>query len=411
MLSSYIDMYEGTFDPYFLSASWEISDLYDHLYGRLGKVDRYDFAEEYDSAGHGWRGEQQKWANFTGDPEHLRLAMNNAITQLSPYRIGSRWVGSDGDGGAPAHLAAFAWEKTGDPYYLGRLVAALDAAQTSVYEGEIEYFRGTDGTVGHGYLPMGNAGWNAPFMALAAIHGQKNLPDPVPAPFIISGDQVPGSGEEVYQFELPTVYVRKDNPKPVNFYLDARSRRNEIYNYAFTQTAGKVLIEGEWKPPVKVDIAADQPDGTYEVKLSGRISVGEEDDMERLRRRVGFVFFPLTEPEVPEVIAFPKGPDGTETRAGGQGYWFTVPKGTKEFWVRYGGRVTDRFSVWNPDGQRVHDGYPVAEESTNINVKIEPGQDGKLWRVTGGSFIIDPQIPPYFSVTRTKWFDPEGKTR
>ncbi|MCA1808421.1 MAG: hypothetical protein LC725_03005 [Lentisphaerae bacterium] len=149
MLASYIDMYNGTFDPYFLAAAWEISDLYDFLYARLGEVDYYTFAESYDYAGHGWRGEQQKWADFTRDPGHIRLALNNANAQNSPIRVGARLVGStDGDGGASASMAAFGWDQTGDPYYLGRILAELDALRTSVYEGEIEYLRGTDGTTG-----------------------------------------------------------------------------------------------------------------------------------------------------------------------------------------------------------------------------------------------------------------------
>lgn len=407
MLSSYIDMYEGTFDPWFLAASCEISDLYDHLYGGIDKVDRFTFAELYDYAGHGWRGEQQKWANFTGHPEHRRLAINNADAMISPNRIGARLVGtSDGDGGAPATTSAYGWLQTGDTFYLRRLLAELDSLRISMYEGDIEHYRGAPPPLGNGYLPMRDSSWSGPFEALAAIHGIKDMPEPIPSPFMISPTVVEGPDDKTFSFILPVTYIQKKGPEIIRVALDARGRPKQLYDYEFSHLGGKAKVKGQWEPPVKVELPADAPDGSYEVKLSGNVPVNSEEQRKLFRRRVAYTFFPLTEPDVPEVISFPRTAEGTQTEAGALGYWFLVPKGTREFWIDIGGGSrTDRFTVWSPERERIYDGYG-GRGLERQTIKVKPGQDGQLWRATGGSFRIDPAIPPYFSVTRNKWFNP-----
>lgn len=412
MMSSYLDIYQATFEPWFLSAVYEISDLYDFLYGGIEEVDRFTFAQGYDYAGHGWRGEQQKLYYFTGDDEHRRLALNNAKALTSPYRAGARIVAARaaGSGGAPADLSAFLWEQTGDRFYLGRAAAALDALHTSLYEGDIDYFQGTISPIGHGYLPLRNSRWDGPGRVLAAIHDQDNLPDPVGNPFLISGTRVESDDDQNFNFVMPRVFVKKTGADPVRLYLDVGRRPDQVYFNRFTHLEGKEVTEGEWRPPVRVEIPADDPEGTYLVELGGRIPYGDADDKARLRRRVSSFFFPIAEPDVPEVISFVSHNRGTSVEGESQGYWFFVPEGTKEFWVEFpANRNNQKLTVWNPSGEIAQQAYPVeeSEERVRFTITVEPGEDGQLWRATGSSFTIDPAIPPYFSVSRSKWFLPE----
>ena len=67
----------------------------------------------------------------------------------------------------------------------------------------------------------------------------------------------------------------------------------------------------------------------------------------------------------------------------------------------------NRASVWNPDGERVWDLSYTDSTPDRVHITVPPEQAGKLWRATGGSFSLDPQIPPYFAPRRAKWFDPE----
>lgn len=410
MLSSYLDMYAGMFDPWFLAASYEISDLYDHLYGDIEEVDPYTFSEGYDYAGHGWRGEQQKLYYFTGHPEHRRLAINNAMALTSPPRTGSRLVGTAGGaGGAPAHLASFLWNETGDRFYLARAAAAWDSVKTSIYDGEIEHFRGAIVPIGHGYVPLRNNRWDAAFMALAVLGDSDDLPDPIHNPFFISGSGVNRDDEENFNFVLPTSYVYKGAGEEVRLNLDARGRPDQIYDVRMTHLQTGTEFHEQWQPPANVFIREDQPAGTYQIELFGSVPYGEESDHARFRRRTGNVFFPLSENSVKEVITFPTRPSGTAVTAGGQGYWFFVPEGVEEFWIEFHGqanRPTQRVSVWSPNGERIVDEY-TGGDGARFSIPMSANQAGQMWRATGGSFVIDPAIPPYFSVAQRKWFDPQ----
>jgi hypothetical protein len=53
-----------------------------------------------------------------------------------------------------------------------------------------------------------------------------------------------------------------------------------------------------------------------------------------------------------------------------------------------------------------------AEGERRALVTVPAEQSGKLWRITRPGvqtgFVVDPRIPPYFSITRGKWFNPEA---
>ncbi len=72
------------------------------------------------------------------------------------------------------------------------------------------------------------------------------------------------------------------------------------------------------------------------------------------------------------------------------------------------GEYAKRVSVWNPDGERAWEhSYSLEDKPPHATLSVPEGMDGRLWRATGGDFVIDPRIPPDFSVSRAKWFNPE----
>jgi hypothetical protein len=286
-----------------------------------------------------------------------------------------------------------------------------------VYDGEVEYLRGAWRHLGHAYLPLRNARWDGPAMALAAIDKAGRRPEPVHNPFQISPTKVDVDDETMYAFRLRPVFVRKIGPEAVTLYIDAHGRglhNSYPFPYDLTHLSNGTKLSGTWTPPDRIQIPADAPEGTYRVDLRGKVPYGKRTGRERkaLERRVAHVFFPLGDPGTPEIMTFERRPEGTTVVAGMQGYWFMVPQGVDEFWIKFNGGEIDRYSVWNPDGKRVCDVYGSAKEpeSGKINITVPPGQDGELWRVTGGGFLLDPGIPPYFAVTRGKWFLPEEST-
>lgn len=145
------------------------------------------------------------------------------------------------------------------------------------------------------------------------------------------------------------------------------------------------------------------------MQLHARVPYPEgQADRAHFRRRHGNVFFPLGDWTTPEVLTFEPGRDGTAVIAGGQGHWFMVPEGVRTFWIQFGETPHfNRVSVWNPAGQRVWDLSYTDDSPERVTIEVPPEYAGQLWRATGGRFTIDPQIPPHFAVSRTKWFHPD----
>lgn len=67
----------------------------------------------------------------------------------------------------------------------------------------------------------------------------------------------------------------------------------------------------------------------------------------------------------------------------------------------------DRVSVWSADGEREWDRSCMARPPGRATIAVRPEHAGKLWWATGGAFVIDARILPYFSISRAKWFNPD----
>ena len=77
-------------------------------------------------------------------------------------------------------------------------------------------------------------------------------------------------------------------------------------------------------------------------------------------------------------------------------------------------------AIWNPAGERVWVEHAAGENGMTkvrgipvrrVTIPVPPDDAGKLWRISrpgwNFGFVMDPAIPPYLSVSRSKWFNPE----
>ncbi len=434
MLSSYIDMYEATFDPWFLNASHEVARTHQARYGE----DVYDAhpSLQLDVRGEGqrredWRMADQKFYQFTRSDDFESVARYGAL-YFSGDRTFVKRATYQGEGGAGtdvADLVAHAWYHTGDPYYLGRLAAELDYLMYAVYDGEVDYLRGMVMGRGHGFVQTEVA--DGVPMAMAALAAQESIPCPIHNPLLISAEPVDHDDPEFFNFSLPEVYLNIQGGDPVQLMIQARGQGRRGFERRFRYTvdgpdgfslkgdgieqemeaggeSSRVLAQGAAAVLETDDI--DGPAGIYRVQISGSIRLQPEIPDRTVYRRAARWYLPLTVYDIPEVVSFRHGENGTRTQTSGQGYWFFVPEGTTEFWIEFDSGL--RLSVWNPSGERVWDrsvsrGEWDESPPARATVAVPEGQSGKLWRATGGNFTIDPQIPPYFSVSRMKWFNPD----
>lgn len=416
MLPSYLDMYQGTFDPWFLLAAHTLAELHRHIYQRDGLLDKYTDALAYREVVDFWRPGDENFYRYTGCEEHGRLALNQAIAYSSPMTYGfrHRW---DFVSFPYIQQAAFAWQETGDTYYLDRVAGYLDYARRMIYDGDLEYGRGSlvQGSTSRGIV----TGYymNQFPLALAALESSEYVPTPIPEPFLINGAMVEGGDPDVYQFQTPPVIIRKDRDAmiPVSLAHRYSGRGDGLFNaYSVVDPAGNEILVGDW--PLdnllrRVEIPAEAPDGNYTIQYSGKIPLPSAPEQRaRVIRNQGLIRLPATPPDVPEVMLFPSSEEGTQVAAGRPEiqYFFLVPEHVSEFWIEFTGTSGDlsRVSVWDADGQRVWDQSYVSERPERVVIPVPADQAGRVWGASGATFLLDPRIPPYFSQTRGKWFDP-----
>jgi len=435
MLSSYLDMYQATFDPWFLNAAHEIAKTHQARYGE----DVFDAhpSLQIDTRGEGqrredWRMADQKFYQFTRSDLFEPVARNGALYFSGDRSFVARatYQGEGGVGTDVADLVAQAWYHTRDPYYLGRLAAELDYLQTGVYEGEIDFLTGSIAGRGHGFAQTEIA--DGVPAAMAALAAEESIPCPIHNPLILSAEPVSQEDAGFFHFALPEVILKIPNRDLFQIMIQARSQGKGTLERQFRYTVdgpdgfsrqgdGIEFESKTGRPSNRVKhvgsaasiLETDDfqgPPGIYRVRISGSIRLDPEiTDTTRYRRSARW-YLPLTVYDIPEVVRFQGDENGIRTQTSAQGYWFMVPEGTTGFWIRF--ENGQRLSVWNPDGERAWDrSLSRTEWETaapgRVRITVPEGQAGKLWRATGGSFTIDPQIPPYFSVSRMKWFNPE----
>jgi hypothetical protein len=297
----------------------------------------------------------------------------------------------------------------------------MDSAAIQVYDApQPAYLRGTN--VRHG--GAGTAmelftGWYIQHfpLGLHALHLAGVKPEPIPQPFFQKPADYPTvqvDGVAHHHVRPPAVLFRKAGSSAMSIFLDVWHYQDLTYNYRVSDAEGRAAMQGEWpaKSIQRLTLPAEAASGAYRLTLeafdpnTGWKSQGSQWVSGQMR-------VPVTGHDVPEVLVFDRAAEGTTI--GGAvyeaQYWFKVPQGLDTFWMRFKDTGS---KIWNPDGEVVWDSWQLAEGSAppiTAKVPVPAEHAGKLWRVTrvGGSldFAVDPAIPPYFSASKAKWFNPE----
>lgn len=409
LLSSYIDMYEGTFDPWFLAATHTMADLHTVLFDQEEPVDPLT----HQTVGHFWRHADIDFHRFSGEAGYRQIAYNNAASWSSPsaYSGGGLWPRL----ALPLITqAAYAWKLSKKPIHLARVAAYLDLVRFQVYDGEVAYARGTTSQAGTARGIFTGYYIRQFPQALWAFEQAGQRPEPIPNPIFLMADQVEAEAPDTYAFALPPVFVRQAADHPLHLSFEAHSRDDEQhYDYAIPEAE----LSGQWRlgQPHLLQLPATPESRVLRVQLSGQVPLsGNDSDRSRTMRRHGMVVMPLADPGTPEVMEFPRTEQGTPVRPmrGEMQAWFQVPDDLSEFQVTFniGTGNVNRLTVWNPAGERAWDHHYYhldRQPDMQVTIQVPPEHAGKLWRITGGPFVLDPAIPPYISISRAKWFNPE----
>lgn len=379
LIRAYLEAYEATFDPWFFAAAHGMAESHIRLH------------QQGSWTGHFYATGDREFHRFTGDNEYADYFLAHAKIWADSTPSGSGWARM----GAPKmHINAYAWEMTGDPHYARRAAHAVDWLPATVYDApEPSYWQG--------HQTSGNApaytGWALEHYpsALAAVAALEPKPEA-----INNTMQIPGHN-------LSVAILKKDG-QPLSLRMSANlntySREN---TYELIAPDGNPFQSGIWNSaePETITIPAEAPAGVYKWRLT---------DLPTSYAGHGFEI-PLTPTDSPEVLIVEP---STPLRAfhHRNQLWFKVPKNIDTFTVTVPvGNSPRRVSVWNPNGERAwdynhHPATHTGERTITGEITVRPEDAGKLWRITfPGSepVILDPRIPPLFSVDRCRWFEPE----
>lgn len=390
LFKSYLDTWEATFEPWFLVAS--------HVFAQ-GNIDAHAMGI-FD--GHFWVPSIRDYHIFSADDRILDLYFEYAQAWGAPSN--ASWSGT---GGPMIESNAYAWEITGDPYYLRRVENFVDVPTKAVFDGpgpdylQGLYTRGSSHAIFTGfYLSL------FPY-AMATIHEAGQRSEPIPQPIFLNSARDMRSGTTL-PFGVPIIAVLKTDVKePVPIRLSTSSRgRDSTGTVTITAPSGEVIEQSPLtgNATVTTAIPGEAPSGVYHVAIEFSHNTSLE--------------IPLTPVDHPEVILQDTGHSPFTSRPESS-FWFKVPADTGEFRVEIPiTGPTRRLGIWRPDGSPAwdlsyHPGSHDGPELEIITLKPTPAEQNKLWRITQFSsstgFTVSPPVPQIFSTSPSRWFDPEGK--
>lgn len=384
---SYLDTWQATFDPWFLVAT--------HVFAQ-GNIDAHATAG-FD--GHFWVPSIRDYHIFSGDDRILDLYLTYANNWGKPSI--SSWSGT---GGPMIESNAYAWEITGDPYYLRRVENFLDVPAKAVFDGpgpdymQGHYTRGSSHGIFTGfYLSL------FPY-ALATVHEAGYRSEPIPQPILISSDRGMRPKTDL-PFSLPIIAIlKRDSDGAIPIRLSSNSRSADAEGIlVLTGPDGRTVERQEISPKAeyRTAIPADAPAGVYRVALEFTQATSIE--------------IPLTPVDHPEVIVHNTSHSRFASRPESS-FWFMVPADVESFQVEV--PVTGsarRMGIWYPDGSAAwelsyYPGYYDGPEIATLTFEPNKDQKNKLWRFTqfGSStgFTVSSPIPQVFSTAPSRWFDP-----
>ncbi len=413
-----LDTYKATFDPWFLIAAHEIASLHREDWSPEGEVEQFTDS----TVGHFWKPADYDFYRYTGDERHRSVALNVSSTWSSPWAITNSWPILD----VPyIEEAVNAYRLSGDQLHLARAAAYVDWANMAVFDGDRPVaLRGSNTRYNSG-VPLGLfTGYYIQQMpyALKAFKEAGSRPQFTPNPFHIHFLWQPSTeinGEATSPFTSPPIWLKPNSDAQATTIRLACERYDSgvVSHWQMMTSAETPIASGKWQMEEPLIITADIPEVAVKLSIEG-------NHPNRWRGRAGAVNLtvPVALPHVSEVIEYTVGDDGIRLPGGllETQLWFHVPQGTESFWIEIRRpRGIVRRTLWDPSGNRVWDyDNTLTEQGTSPFIRTEitvaPGTDGQLWRITapgndGVSMRIDPSIPPFFSVSKNKWFDPRAK--
>ncbi len=390
LLKSYLDMYEATFDPWFLVAAHAIAEGH----RAMGTT-------------HFWVPADRDFLRFTGDPKHRDHYMKY-VALWGSADTNQSWATL---GGVPMiEPNAYAWHLTGEDAYLRRVAHFVDLATSAVYDSDgPDYLKGTYTRQSSHKLFEGYYLQLFP-AALAALHqsGQQR-PVPIPNAFEIATKES-RSGSDDHAFRAPTIAFQKEKGKPLALRLRAgfsplRGDAKAPAHYRVLGPEGGEVLSGPWEiaKPRELEIPAAAPAGVY--RLHVRTPVASK------------LLLPVC-PTVdqPEVVELAPGEGMAPSRLE-SAFSFKVPAKVRRFWIEIEPpRGPTHIIVWTPAGKRAWDfhfrpaNHP-GKGPIRTEIEVSPEDAGQLWRITlpgsTSGFKMDPQIPPVYATSPTRWFAPQ----
>ncbi len=383
LLQSYLEMYEATFEPWYLVAVHALAE------GHLARGA---------AATHFWVPAERDYLRFTGDERFREHYLRDYLPRWAGRRPTLGWPQM----GAPMIEAnATAWWLTGEDTYLRRVAHYVDLAQTAVLDdpSHPEWMKGYYARPSSHMLFEGYYLQLFP-VALAVLDQAATGPVPIANAFQLAADAATG--------ELPTIALRKEKGKVARVRLSAevwpiKATKADTARYTVSGPGGEEILSGDWKTASarELELSANLPAGVYRLRVTQIPAVGLD--------------VPVGEVDFPEVIELPPGAPMPASRKETQ-FWFKVPEGVEEYTVRFPPpKGISRLAIWKPGGELAWDfqyrpAAATGEGEIVAHVRPAPGDTGHLWRLTisGASpgFRMAPQIPPFYATSETQWFDP-----
>lgn len=381
----YLEMYENTFDPWFIVAAHAIAEMHVHRY------------ENDDWAGHPWNTGPHDFQRYTGDEDHLQFLLHS-MEHITHWQ--NRGWANTSSTLIPSTVHGY--RLTGDERYLRRAAGLLDLARISTYEDEPWYYRGSHARAGVNRDSLFTSWYHrwAPQLLRAVAEAGGEVDDPIYMSFTY-----PVRDDDV-------IAIKKREGQSVPLEVGGE--------YRITTADGQLVVEGDAgeapaaqeafgtgagfedeDDPDRVVLPESLPTGVYHVHLGSR----------RLT-------LPISPPDTPEVLVL-------DDRDVGRGrgttqFWFMVPEGVDTFTLRFDNpsffrQDTRRITVWNPDGEVAWDFHQLARdhdgEDIEATVSVPEAHAGELWRVTlpgnrsSVPFTLDADLPAVLTHEPNRWFD------
>lgn len=377
-LKASVDTYQNTFDPWFIVFSHALAQR--HLLW-AGKKPGWASPAVLWSTG------DREYQRFNGQEDHAAFYVNFVDTFAHGFGIGQ---------------LTYAWVMTGDETFLRRIKGMVDTFTEIRSE---ENSARTD-----------SSSSDYPMALYALEHAGKNVPG-IYRPFFQRKREYERDADGRYVFHTPTVAIRKEAGQALPIFLgvirlQTYQTEDDYHHFQIIGPDGQEVLSGNMSAEIKtIDdqpgrefvIPADAPAGVYRVHYEIRSihpnSTGGYRELRGAR-------MPMSPTGTPEVIVLDEdrmGPASVGAFDGAPAYFFFVPRGVTRFTVngvyaKFGPKIRD------PDGRVV---WQAESGTYSAVIDVPSKHQGRLWRIVGSDFQMDPQIPPYYAIDPDRWFNPE----